>query len=603
MPEDAVPFDPAWRDAPSEEELLGQLRLDDAWELIERFATLTRESGSEDERTAAAWIADRLARWGVDHTVHQPDLFLSVPRSAHVELAGASGGRLQAATPAMSTPTGPEGVRGRVVHVPSGYATSTVNVFDAGEAGDAPDVRGKIAVTEGFANPGKVQRMQRLGAIGVICINPGEYVHEGICTPIWGAPDRRTEDRQPRLPVVAISRPDGERVLAAAAEGGEVTLVTDLDEGWTTCPLVEATIPGAGDTDEFVLLHGHIDSWYVGIGDNATGDATLLEIARVLHENRGRLRRTVRIAWWPGHSTGRYAGSTWYADRFALELAERCVAHVNCDSPGCRDATSYENVMWMAEADAVARGAIRDATGQEATRARPFRAGDISFNNLGVSTFFMLSSEIPAEELERRGSYPVGGCGMNIEWHTPHDTLDVADREILRKDLGVYLLGVLRVANAPLAPLDYRRTVDEIRAAAAEYDDAADGEVDLAAAFEALDRVAARLERAYAEPVPAGLEEVFNEAQRRVGHRLVSLNFSQAGRFRQDPALQVPPLPELASARELAAADDRHRRNVLRTELTRARNHVTFELREAARDLDAYLGRLGAAPAAPPEAP
>jgi N-acetylated-alpha-linked acidic dipeptidase len=55
---------------------------------------------------------------------------------------------------------------------------------------------------------------------------------------------------------------------------------------------------------------------------------------------RGELRRSVRIAWWPGHSTGRYAGSTWYADAFAIDLDENCVAQIDCDSPGCRWATS-----------------------------------------------------------------------------------------------------------------------------------------------------------------------------------------------------------------------------------------------------------------------
>ena len=95
------------------------------------------------------------------------------------------------------------------------------------------------------------------------------------------------------------------------------------------------------DPDEFLLVHGHYDSWYVGIGDNATGDATLLELARVLHANRGRLKRSVRIAWWPGHSTGRYAGSTWYADTFADDLDEWCIGHLNIDSPGCVGATAY----------------------------------------------------------------------------------------------------------------------------------------------------------------------------------------------------------------------------------------------------------------------
>ena len=69
-----------------------------------------------------------------------------------------------------------------------------------------------------------------------------------------------------------------------------------------------AEIKGTSRPDEFVLFHGHLDSWHVGIGDNATGDATLLEIARVFDANRDKLARSLRIAWWSGHSHGRYAG-------------------------------------------------------------------------------------------------------------------------------------------------------------------------------------------------------------------------------------------------------------------------------------------------------
>ena len=111
-----------------------------------------------------------------------------------------------------------------------------------------------------------------------------------------------------------------------------------------------ATIPGAKEPDKFVLVHGHYDSWDVGVGDNATGDATLMELSRVLWENRAGLRRSVRLAWWPGHSTGRYAGSTWFTDHFAIDLDENCVAQINCDSPGCRWATSYHETRAFTEA-------------------------------------------------------------------------------------------------------------------------------------------------------------------------------------------------------------------------------------------------------------
>jgi Zn-dependent M28 family amino/carboxypeptidase len=112
--------------------------------------------------------------------------------------------------------------------------------------------------------------------------------------------------------------------MTLAAEGGEATVRTDLAEGWFV-----QKIP-------IVLVHGHYDSWDVGIGDNATGDSTLLELARVLWTHRDALRRSVKIAWWPGYSTGRYAGSTWFVDAFVLELDRNCLARINCDSPGCR---------------------------------------------------------------------------------------------------------------------------------------------------------------------------------------------------------------------------------------------------------------------------
>ena len=47
---------------------------------------------------------------------------------------------------------------------------------------------------------------------------------------------------------------------------------------------------------------------------------------RQLEANRDKLKRSVRICWWPGHSTGKFAGSTWYADAFARDVAVRVLA-------------------------------------------------------------------------------------------------------------------------------------------------------------------------------------------------------------------------------------------------------------------------------------
>ena len=261
----------------------------------------------------------------------------------------------------MARSTGDEPVEGEVCYVPSRYAAGTSSLFDTPEAarGSTPGadpVAGRIVLTEGFSMPGTVQAFERRGALAQIYIHPGERIHEGICTPIWGAPTLESIGRKPTTPVVCINHPDGESLIAAVQQGAvRASVRTWLREGWMRCLLPVAEIRGHEDPDEFLLVHGHYDSWYEGIGDNATGDAALLELARVLWTLRDRLKRSVRIAWWPGHSTGRYAGSTWYADTFADELDEHCIAQLDIDSPGCAGATAYEEVMWMAEADSLCR--------------------------------------------------------------------------------------------------------------------------------------------------------------------------------------------------------------------------------------------------------
>ena len=439
---------------------------------------------------------DRLTALGVPVTLHTPELYISHPVRAELSIAGPGGDRvLHARPPAMARSTGDDAVSGEIVYVPSKYAGGTASLFDLPEAargGGADDpVRGRIVLTEGFSMPAAVGAFERRGAIGEIFIHPGHNVHEGICTSIWGAPTAESLGRKPTVPVVCINHPDGEQLIADLQRGpARASIKTWLREGWMRCLLPVVEIRGQEDPDEFLLVHGHYDSWYEGIGDNATGDAALLELARVLWGLRDRLKRSVRIAWWPGHSTGRYAGSTWYADTFAGEIDEHCIAQLDIDSPGCEGATAYEEVMWMAEADGLCRTAIQDALGLPSERVRPLRAGDYSFNQIGPTGLYMLLSNIPIEERKRRGYYAVGGCGGNIAWHTPDDLMPVADLEILRSDLKVYLTTIVRILNAPLHPFDYTAAIDEVRAAVARYHEAAAGEVDFAPLLADLDAAA-----------------------------------------------------------------------------------------------------------------
>jgi N-acetylated-alpha-linked acidic dipeptidase len=571
--------------------------LDETRRLLDRFATLTRESGTEDERAAAEYLVGRLNALGIPVTVLEPELFLSVPRRSEVRLED-DVQPIASRTPAFSRSTGGDGVTGDLVHVPSQYAAGMASFYETpaaalGTNGDADPVTGRIVLTEGFSTPGPVHAFARRGAIGEIFVHPGERIHAGICTTIWGAPGSDSIARKPNVPVVCVNQADGQRLAALARNGGaRVTLRTWLEEGWARCPMPIVEIRGVEDPDEFLLVHGHYDSWDVGIGDNATGDATLLELARVLHALRGRLKRSVRIAWWPGHSTGRYAGSTWYADTFADEIDQWCVAQINIDSPGCAGATAYEEVMWMAEAGPLCAAAIRDALGAPSTRMRPLRAGDYSFNQIGPTGLYMLMSNIPIEERKRRGYYAVGGCGGNIAWHTPFDVMDVADPRIVKRDLDVYLTTILRLLNAPVYPFDYAAAIDEIAEAIRSYDGAAAGQVDLAPLLDDLDRLRARYVawRGEAEaevrraPSDSACRRSLNATLRRLARILVPMNYARGERFDHDPAIKFGVVPRLEGALRVAhaAADAKP---FLKTGLLRERNKLRAMVRAAMREL------------------
>jgi hypothetical protein len=377
----------------------------------------------------------------------------------------------------------------------------------------------------------------------------------------------------------------------------EVGVVTRLETRWRPIPVLVARIEasrsaagvGAIEPERFVLLHGHLDSWHGGVGDNATGDATLLELARVFGARRDRLARSLRIAWWSGHSHGRYAGSTWYADTFGLDLAENCIAQVNCDSPGCRWATTYDHLTLMSETEGFLRAAVRDTTGLELTPERPPRAGDYSFNNIGVSGCLMLSSTMPEEARRAHGYYAVGGCGGNIAWHTEDDTLEIADRDNLLRDLRLYATVVLRLLNAPLHPLDFRATADELAATLRRYAEAAGGAFDFGPALAEVAALRADLDHYYAaagDPLARPLDDPAvrraNATARALGRLLVPLNYSRQGAFRHDPALDVAPLPDLAPAlslRDLPAESDEAR--IVATHLLRGRNRLIWAVRQA----------------------
>ena len=567
-----------------EQALLSDVSLDEPWGLVESFSNFKREHPNDVDKGMDE-VVSRLRAHGVEVTVHQPNLYLSLPGLARIE---ANGKTFRAKPPAYSMDAR-NGLEGELVYIGANQADDIDTIFDK-KLDPTRDVRsmvsGKIVISEGFASPGMIAQFEELGAIGVIGINPGVDIHWGICTTVWGTPDLDDLPRKPNVVSVAVNNPDGQELIEIAKAGGRITMFAEMEEGWFPSKLPEVFIKGSKDPDKYVLLHGHLDSWDVGVGDNATGDATMLEVARVLWKNRDKLDRSVRIAWWPGHSTGRYAGSTWFADEFALDLEENCVAQVNCDSPGCRWATEFLNLSRMSETDAFIAQAIEEVAGKPTFGERPHRAGDYSFNNIGISSYFMLSSTMTVADREEKGYYAVGGCGGNIAWHTENDTLEIADKDMLLRDIKLYLLCVFRNANAEILPFDWRETTREFLATIGSYQQQAGDRFDLTPSKVAVEELHAALERFYdgvsSGAVAPGEANALIQGLARI---LVPINFTREIRFRHDPALTVPPLPTISAASEL----DHHANGTMGfavTQLTRGQNRLISAIRQARKQVE-----------------
>jgi hypothetical protein len=196
---------------------------------------------------------------------------------------------------------------------------------------------------------------------------------------------------------------------------------------------------------------------------------------------------------------------------------------------------------------------------------------------------------MPKELIKEKGYYPVGGCGGNIAWHTEHDTLEIADRDNLLRDLKVYITALNRVINAPVYPFDFIRLADEFIETLTRYQEAGKGQFDLTPALEEARGLRADLERFYQAAETAidagdGDLKTINDTIMALARVLVPINYTRHGRFRTEPALSIPPLPDLAPIQQLGTLPpDSDEAKFTRAHLLRGRNRVIWALREARR--------------------
>jgi hypothetical protein len=582
-----------------EKKLLSDISAEDAWSNVEYLSTLDKTSGTEGEWRAHEFVREKLVEYGVPYKEYAFDALISHPKEASLRVVSPSVEDVECITHAFSKTTPPGGYEAELVYVPlppTGLFTAMEGVLEEYEK---VGVEGKIPIIQGIANPAVVLAAEQAGAIAQIHICSGKAIHEMIVTTVWGTPSAESSERIPDFTAVSVKASAGEKLLALLEKGPvKVKVEARSETKWRKIPNTVAEIPGAEEPDKFILVHGHMDSWYLGTTDNCTGNAALLELARVLWKHRTKLKRGVRVAWWSGHSTGRYAGSTWYADNLFHELDRDCVLSMNIDSPGVKGASELGGGGLMGTMELI-RQAVVDTTGEKdvASQAYYMRAGDQSFYGIGIPSIAVRAYIPDGHPL--KGKW-IGGSGGGWWWHSAYDTLDKGDKENLFRDMKMEALAIYRSMNSPLLPFDFIEMAAQYEEVVTEIQThTASGTFNL---NPVLDRVRALKVKAEAlNEAITGNKELSVEETRPVdallmdaAKTLLSTFYTYAGRYDQDPAYTLLHIPGLQKAKTLAVLEPgSDEAGFMATTVLREMNRVIHILDDATCTLDRALRLIG----------
>ncbi len=564
-------------------------------EYTRTIAQWVRLSGSPEERKAFDYVQKELDSYGFTTHLYEAESYISLPEKATLEIIAPEQREIQAITHSFSLSTPPEGIAGELVY----------QTYPLSSPGQGKEVKGKIVLQDGRVMPVKVLGAESDGAIAQIHIS-GDHLHEMIASPVWGAPTPANAHLLPHTPIVSILKKDGDYLKSLLAQGSvQMRLQTKTWTGWRNIPVLIANLPGNIEKDLFVMLSGHIDSWYYGAMDNGTANATMLEVGRILAQHRQSLRRGLRLAFWSGHSHGRYAGSTWYADHFWEELHNHCVAHVNVDSVGAKGATILSEACTMSEMRDFASEVIQEHTGQTLSGRRFGRAGDQSFWGCGIPSLFMSLSEQPPDDSDAARSFALltGGPpktgGLGWWWHTPEDTIDKIDPEFLLRDAKIYVQILTRLCTRPVLPYNYVAVAEEFSWILTDIQTKAGDHFPLTPLLEKVQRLKGlsetlqqEKERINTQGTPEQCLRV-NKALMALGRHLIPVNYTSVGPFDHDLATRVDPIPGLQPAAKLTSlSPESNEYKFLRTALVRGRNKVAYALTCACTEIENLLATI-----------
>lgn len=424
---------------------------DTAYSIVEDLTTEIgpRLAGTEREAAARAWAVERLKAMGFANVRIEPfDMKTWVRGEETAEITGPYTGKMHITALGNSASTGDKGLEADIVYFPT--------LADLGAA-PAGSLKGKIAFvshkmtrTQNGASYGQFGAVRRMapslasekGAAAVVIRSVGTDYHRNPHTGGTSFGDKGVP-----IPAGALSIPDSEnleRMIRRASRDGKAVrmklVLTPRQIGTTQSGNVIAEVPGSDPEAGMILIGGHLDSWDLGTGavDDGAGVAISAAAAKLI-KDAGTPKRTIRLVWYGAEEVGIFGGRA-YAEKHG---ATGHALAMESDFGAGR--------IWQVD--------FRLPEGTDALKTRIANA----LAPLGIGR----SNDVAGGGPDHGPIVALGVNAIDLQQdgtdyfdlhHTPDDTLDKIDPQMMRQNVAAWVTVLDIVANDPVDLLPKAKT-------------------------------------------------------------------------------------------------------------------------------------------------
>ena len=567
-----------------EREIEADLSVDESYKhltfLVEEVGQ--RLAGTKSIEKAADYIRKELESYGLEARIDRFYMYHSNPKYAALRVIYPEDRVIEAKPCCHIASTVEEGLTGELVYAGAGGYEDYQNI----------EVKDKIVLVDmtwAPPRPEKARIALENEAKALIIMNWGTsdnpVIQMGAIKSVWGNPTPESFKRIPQIPVISITRAAGEYLKELCLKGKvRVWLRAEATREWVLANQPVGILRGEEKPEEFILVGGHLEAWGKTAICNSSGNAQLIELARVFAKHKNKLKRSLIFAFWDGHEIAEAAGSAYYVDTNWDNLTKHCIAYVNIDNPGILG-TSVPGSRGVPEVREFQMKVVKDVWGEEGNLNMAYKGGDESFLGVGVP-YIGFSTGYTPEELKR-----LNWASLSPWLHSEADTIDKIDKNLFEKHLHFFATLILRLCNSEMVPYDLSALAGALKSHLGSLkESSADIKpIELNSLIAKVKQLESAIQtfNKYKEKVLShqiSREEeaikLINEVSIKVSREFSHIMWTEAGRYDQDPYgyyLVGKPIPRLyipiTKMRELG--EDQEEFHLWLTKFIRERNRVS----------------------------